>query len=93
LRAHPDQADAIIGKALGISPQEAKDQLNAIQNPDEAHLGDVFAHKPTLPSFYASGVIIGGILKREGQIDQVPSIDNTFDARFVKTAQTRDKGE
>ena len=42
-----------------------------------------------LPSFYASGKIIGEILKREGQIDALPPIEGTYDASFVRALQGR----
>ena len=63
------------------------EQLPNIENPTLSHLGDVFQKSDALPSFYASGKIIGDILKREGQIDVPPLIEGTFDARFVHALQ------
>jgi NitT/TauT family transport system substrate-binding protein len=83
----PDQAAAIIGKALGISVADVKAQLQNVENPHLAQLGDVFKKSPELPSFQASGKIIGEILKREGQIPKLPPIESTYDASFVTTLQ------
>jgi NitT/TauT family transport system substrate-binding protein len=88
MRAEPAGAAAIIAKTLDISPAEVQEQLPNIENPDLAHLGDVFAPAAVLPSFYASGKIIGDILVREGQIEAIPAIDSTYDARFVKAVQS-----
>jgi NitT/TauT family transport system substrate-binding protein len=88
MRAEPVKAAAIIAKTLDITPAEVQEQLPNIENPDLAHLGDVFAPSAILPSFYASGKIIGQILAREGQIESMPSLETTFDARFVRALQT-----
>jgi NitT/TauT family transport system substrate-binding protein len=83
----PDQAAGIIGKALGISPADARAQLLNVENPRLPQLGDVFKKTAALPSFQASGKIIGEILKREKQIQTVPPIEATYDASFVTTLQ------
>jgi NitT/TauT family transport system substrate-binding protein len=83
----PDKAASIIGRALGISVADVKAQLQNIENPPLTQLGDVFKKMPVLPSFYASGSIIGGILKREGQIRTLPPIESTYDASFVTALQ------
>jgi len=87
MRAHPELAVAILAKTLEITPAEVREQLPNIENPDLSHLGDVFQRSDALPSFFASGKIIGGILAREGQIDALPPIEATFDARFVAALQ------
>jgi NitT/TauT family transport system substrate-binding protein len=87
MRAQPEQAVAIIARTLEITPAEVREQLPNIENPDLAHLGDVFKNSDALPSFFASGKLIGGILVREGQIDTLPPIESTFDARFVTALQ------
>jgi NitT/TauT family transport system substrate-binding protein len=84
MKAEPAKAAAIIGRALDISPEEAQAQLQGIENPTFAEIGDVFAKSDVLPSFFASGKIIGAIMKKEGQIDSEPPIEATFDASFVK---------
>jgi len=92
MRKEPDKADAIIAKALDISPKEVQAQLGGIENPALAQMGDVFAKSDALPSFFASGPIIGNILKKQGQIDALPAIDGTFDASFVKIIQANPGG-
>ncbi|HTV80187.1 MAG TPA: ABC transporter substrate-binding protein [Steroidobacteraceae bacterium] len=88
----PDRAAGIIALALGISAKDVKAQLPNVENPSLAQLGDVFKDSPVLPSFHASGAIIGGILKREGQIQSVPPIGATYDASFVNSLQAHPGG-
>jgi NitT/TauT family transport system substrate-binding protein len=92
MRQQPDKAIAIIGKALEISADEVRAQLPNVENPALAQLGDVFLKTSTLPSFHASGAVIGDILKKEGQIDRVPLIEDTYDARFVSDVQANSGG-
>ncbi len=88
----PDKADAIIAKALDISPDDVRAQLQGIENPALAQMSDVFAKSDALPSFFASGPIIGNILKKQGQIDAPPPIEATFDGSFVKAIQANPGG-
>lgn len=87
MRSKPDQAAAIIARTLGITPAQVRAQLPNIENPPLAALGDVFRRSDELPSFQASGKVIGALLKREGEIPAMPAIDATFDARFVAAVQ------
>jgi NitT/TauT family transport system substrate-binding protein len=87
MRSNPQQAVAIIAKVLEISPAEVMRQLPLIENPDLAHLGDVFQKSTTLPSFYASGRIIGELVLKSGQVKTLAPIDSTFDSRFVQALQ------
>jgi NitT/TauT family transport system substrate-binding protein len=83
MKSNPADADAIIGKAFGISASEAAAQLAGVQNPPLSEMPAVLAKSPSLPSFYVSGPIIGGLLKEEGQISSIPPIAGTFDANYV----------
>ncbi len=87
MRAEPAKAADIIGKALEISATEVQAQLQNIENPPLSHLGDVFEETAVLPSFRASGKLIGQILQREGQIHDLPAIAATYDAKFVSALQ------
>lgn len=89
MRQQPDKAVAIISKALEISADEVRAQLTNVENPSLGELADVFQKSSALPSFHASGVVIGDILKKEGQIERVPAIEETYDARFVAEVQAR----
>jgi NitT/TauT family transport system substrate-binding protein len=87
MKADPASAAAIIAKTLEITTAEVQEQLPNIENPPLANLGDVFKKEAALPSFYASGKIIGDILRREGQIGALPPIEMTYDATFVNALQ------
>jgi NitT/TauT family transport system substrate-binding protein len=83
----PAKAAAIIAKTLDISPADVQAQLPNVENPSLAQLSDVFRKSEVLPSFHASGKVIGEILRRQGQIQVLPVIDDTYDARFVTALQ------
>jgi len=87
MHQQPDKAAAIIARVLEITPAEVRAQLPNIENPPLAELGDVFKPSSELPSFYASGKIMGQILAKEGQIGALPSIAATYDASFVSAMQ------
>jgi NitT/TauT family transport system substrate-binding protein len=92
MKSDPSRAAAIIAKTLDISTAEVQEQLPNIENPVLANLGDVFKKAGVLPSFYASGKIIGEILQREGQIAALPPIEITYDASFVNALQANPGG-
>lgn len=92
MTANAGKAAEIIGKTLDISSAEASAQLPNIENPALQALGDVFKKSDSLPSFYASGKIIGEILKREGQIEAPPPTEGTYDATFVRALQDNSGG-
>jgi len=87
MRKEPDKATALISKVLGIGVNDVKAQLANVENPALGELSDVFKKSSSLPSFYASGSVIGDILKKEGQIQVTPPIEATYDASFVAALQ------
>ena len=88
MRREPVKAIKIIAKRLEISEGDARAQLGNIENPSVSQLAEVFTPGDALPSFQASGRIIGDILRREGQIHTMPPIEITYDARFVHALQS-----
>ena len=87
MRSNPQQAAAIIAKVLEISPAEVARQLPLIENPDLKQLDEVFHRSDSLPSFYASGRIIGDMLLKSGQLRGLAAIETTLDDRFVLALQ------
>jgi NitT/TauT family transport system substrate-binding protein len=87
MHKEPVKAAALIAKTLEITPADVQAQLPNIENPPLAQLTDVFASHEVLPSFYASGQVIGNILMKQGLIQRLPPIADTFDARFVAAVQ------
>ena len=85
----PDKAAVLIAHTLGITPEEVKRQLPNIENPPLARAADVFRAGAALPSFHASGAVIGRVLAQQGQIRQLPPIASTYDARFIESLQSR----
>jgi NitT/TauT family transport system substrate-binding protein len=87
MQREPAKAAAIIAKVLGISVSDVQAQLPNIENPSLQHLGDVFDKAAVLPSFYASGRIIGDTLRKQGLIHESPPLADTYDASFVAALQ------
>lgn len=86
IKSNPDDAYAIVGKALGEGAADAKAQYAGVVNPPLAEMPGVLAKSDKLPSFWASGPVIGDLLRAEGQIPAVPPIADTYDASFINTA-------
>ncbi len=82
---NPDEAYKLIGKAMGISAAEVKEQLTGVYNLTLADMPTVFAKSKDTRSLFMSGELIGGILKSKGQIAAVPRIEDTFDDSLLKS--------
>jgi NitT/TauT family transport system substrate-binding protein len=88
MKAKPDESAKIIGKFMGVSAKEVKEQLPGVYNIPLAEMPKAFVKAKETTSYYASGEIIGQLLKAKGQIPAVPPIETTFDSQFV-TALTK----
>jgi len=86
MKKNPDKAAAIIGKALGVSGAEVKEQLSGVYNMTPAEFSKVFAKdSKETTSLYVSGALISEILKAKGQITTAPRTEDTFDDSILKT--------
>lgn len=83
IKAKPDDAAKIIGKVMGVSAKEVKEQWTGVYNIPVADMPKAFAKSTETTSYYASGEIISQLLKAKGQITAVPATETTFDAQFV----------
>lgn len=83
MKAKPDEAAKIIGKAMGVSAQEVKDQLSGVYNIPLAEMPKAFVKSSATTSYYGSGEVIAQLLKAKGQIAKIPATEDTFDASFV----------
>lgn len=84
MKAKPAEAHKIIGKFMGVSAAEVKEQLTGVYNIPVAEMPKAFTKAKETTSYYASGEIIGELLKAKGQITTIPPIEATFDASLVK---------
>lgn len=84
MKSKPDEAAAIIGKAMGVSAKEVKEQLSGVYNIPAAEMPKAFAKGADTTSYHTSGAVIGKILTAKGQIKAMPPIESTIDDRFVK---------
>ncbi len=84
MKAKPAEAHKIIGKFMGVSAAEVKEQLTGVYNIPVAEMPKAFTKAKETTSYYASGEIIGELLKAKGQITTIPAIEATFDASLVK---------
>lgn len=88
MKAKPDESAKIIGKFMGVTPKEVKEQLAGVYNIPLAEMPKAFVKAKETTSYYASGEIISQLLKAKGQITTIPATEATFDAQFV-TALTK----
>jgi NitT/TauT family transport system substrate-binding protein len=84
MKAKPDDAAKIIGKFMGVSAKEVKEQLTGVYNIPLAEMPKAFVKAKETTSYYASGEIIGQLLMAKGQIKAAPATEATFDASLVK---------
>ena len=84
MKSKPDESAKIIGKFMGVSAAEVKEQLSGVYNIPMAEMPKAFLPAKETTSYYASGEIIAQLLKAKGQITKIPATEATFDASFVK---------
>ena len=84
MKANPAEAHKIIGKFMGVSAAEVKEQLTGVYNIPLAEMPKAFLPAKETTSYFASGEIIGQLLKAKGQITTIPATEATFDASLVK---------
>lgn len=89
MKSNPDEAAKIIGKFMGVSAKEAKEQMSGVYNIPLNEMPKAFIKAKETTSYFASGEIIGGILKAKAQIDKIPATEATMDAQFVKALQPK----
>jgi NitT/TauT family transport system substrate-binding protein len=83
MKAKPDEAAKIIGKAMGVSAKEVKDQMAGVYNIPLAEMPKAFVKSKETTSYFGSGEVISNLLKAKGQIKAVPATEATIDAQFV----------
>ncbi|MFT5643499.1 MAG: NitT/TauT family transport system substrate-binding protein [Janthinobacterium sp.] len=88
MSAKPEESAKIIGKFMGVSAKEVKEQLTGVHNITLAEMPNAFIKSSATTSYFGSGEIIGQLLMAKGQIKVIPTIASTFDAQFV-TALTK----
>jgi NitT/TauT family transport system substrate-binding protein len=88
MKAKPDESAKIIGKFMGVSAKEVKEQLSGVHNISLAEMPKAFVKSTATTSYFGSGEVIGQLLLAKGQIKSIPATESTFDAQFV-TALTK----
>ena len=89
MKAKPEESAKIIGKFMGVSAKEVKEQLSGVYNIPLNEMPKAFKPAKETTSYFGSGDIIGNLLKAKGQIDKVPPTESTIDAQFVNALQSR----
>jgi len=84
MKAKPEEAAAIIGKAIGVSGKEVLEQLGGVYNIPFKEMQKPFAKGKDTKSYFVSGEVINEILLKSGQIKKAVAISSTLDDRFVK---------
>jgi len=85
MKKNPDKAAEIIGKAIGVSAAEVKEQLTGVYNMKPSEMSKVFAKGKDTTSLHVSGALIAEILKEKGQITTIPKTEDTYDDTILKT--------
>jgi NitT/TauT family transport system substrate-binding protein len=88
MKAKPEESYKIIGKFMGVTPKEVKEQLTGVYNIPAAEMPKAFVKSTSTTSYYGSGDVIGKLLLAKGQIKTVPATEATIDPQFV-TALTK----
>ncbi len=83
MAAKPEESAKIIGKFMGVSAKEVKQQLAGVHNLTLAEMPNTFIKSSATTSYFGSGAVIGQLLKDKGEIKAIPAIESTFDAQFV----------
>jgi NitT/TauT family transport system substrate-binding protein len=84
MKAKPEEAAKLIGKAVGVSDKEALEQLTGVYNIPLKEMPKTYAKGKDTTSFFVSGEVINEILLKNGQIKKAVAIPSTLDERFVK---------
>lgn len=84
MQAKPEEASAIIGKAIGVSGKEVLEQLKGVYNIPFKEMQKPFAQGKDTKSYFVSGDVINSILLKSGQIKKAAPIPSTIDDHFVK---------
>jgi NitT/TauT family transport system substrate-binding protein len=84
MKKNPDDAYKHIGKFLGVSAAEVKEQLAGVYNLQPNELSKVFVKSKETTSLFGSGAVIAPILKSKGQITSIPKTEDTFDDSVLK---------
>jgi NitT/TauT family transport system substrate-binding protein len=84
MKAKPEEAAAIIGKAIGVSGKEVLEQLGGVYNIPFKEMQKPFAKGKDTKSYFVSGEVINEILLKSGQIKKAVDISSTLDSSFVK---------
>jgi NitT/TauT family transport system substrate-binding protein len=83
MKAKPEESAKIIGKFMGVSAKEVKEQLSGVHNISLAEMPKAFVKSTETTSYFGSGEVIGQLLLAKGQIKSIPATESTFDAQFV----------
>ena len=84
MHSHPVEATQIIAEVLGVSSEEATEQMAGVYNVPLAEMPKNFERSDTTMSFFGSGAIIAELMHSSGQIRRIPAIEDTLDDRFIK---------
>jgi NitT/TauT family transport system substrate-binding protein len=85
MKAHPAESAKMIGKALGIPPEEVAGQMSGVYNPTLEEFSDVFGKSEKTTSLFVSGKVISHILKAKGEIETIPPTEDTIDPSLAQS--------
>ncbi|WP_022963916.1 ABC transporter substrate-binding protein [Halopseudomonas pelagia] len=84
MAANPEESAVIIGEVLGVSGEEAIEQMEGVYNIPLSEMARNFEESESTMSFFGSGAVIADILIKNQQISVAPDFADTFDASLVE---------
>lgn len=83
MKAHPDEAYAIVAKYFSTTVDDVKEQAKGAYNIPVPEMAGYFTPHDDAKSLFTSGKLISDVLIKRGQIKSAPKIEDTYDAKFV----------
>jgi NitT/TauT family transport system substrate-binding protein len=83
IKAHPDEAYAIVAKYFSTTVDDVKEQAKGAYNIPVSEMSGYFTPRDDAKSLYTSGKLIADVLIKRKQIEAAPKIEDTYDATFV----------
>ncbi len=83
IKAHPDEAYAIVAKYFSTTVDDVKEQAKGAYNIPVSEMSGYFIPRDDAKSLYTSGKLIADVLVKRKQIEAAPKIEDTYDAQFV----------
>lgn len=83
VKTNPDDANAIIGRAFGLSPAEVSETLNGVRLLDESMNRNLLSKAEGSQSVFKVANKAGDLYLQQGLIKSKPNVDSLVDSSFI----------